>query len=135
MMSGIATIAFLLIVQGKVPSYLGTSAVLRRRRRGDPRPGRRTPPTSPARSSSPASSSRLVGVLIHFAGSAVLHKVLPPVVTGAVVMLIGFNLAPVVADIYWPQDQWVALLTMTFMIVCAVALPRLHRPDRDLPRP
>ena len=41
---------------------------------------------------------------------AVLHKVLPPVVTGAVVMLIGFNLAPVVASIYWPQDQWVALL-------------------------
>ena len=51
----------------------------------------------------------LVGVLIHFLGSAVLHEVLPPVVTGAVVMLIGFNLAPVVAGIYWPQDQWVAL--------------------------
>ncbi len=64
-----------------------------------------------------------------------LHKVLPPVVTGAVVMLIGFNLAPVVAGIYWPQDQWVALLTMIFTIVAAVALPRLHRPDRDLPRP
>ncbi len=42
-----------------------------------------------------------------------LHAVLPPVVTGAVVMLIGFNLAPVVANIYWPQDQWVALATMT----------------------
>ena len=54
----------------------------------------------------------LVGVLIHFLGSKVLHAVLPPVVTGAVVMLIGFNLAPVVADIYWPQDQWVALATM-----------------------
>src|SRR6478609_5708360 len=50
---------------------------------------------------------------IAFLGSAVLHKVLPPVVTGAVVMLIGFNLAPVVAGIYWPQDQWVALATMT----------------------
>ncbi len=50
-----------------------------------------------------------------------LHKVLPPVVTGAVVMLIGFNLAPVVASVYWPQDQWVALLVMTFTIVCAVA--------------
>ena len=36
-------------------------------------------------------------------------------VTGAVVMLIGFNLAPVVAGIYWPQDQWVALLVMTFV--------------------
>jgi uracil-xanthine permease len=47
--------------------------------------------------------------------------VLPPVVTGAVVMLIGFNLAPVVAGIYWPQDQWVALLVMTFTIICAVA--------------
>ena len=63
----------------------------------------------------------LVGVAIHFAGSGVLHKVLPPVVTGAVVMLIGFNLAPVVASIYWPQDQWVALLVMSFTIICAVA--------------
>ncbi len=45
---------------------------------------------------------------------------LPPVVTGAVVMLIGFNLAPVVANIYWPQDQWVALATMAFVIVVAV---------------
>jgi xanthine/uracil permease len=49
--------------------------------------------------------------------------VLPPAVTGAVVMLIGFNLAPVVAGIYWPQDQWVALLTATFMVVAAVMLP------------
>ena len=54
-----------------------------------------------------------------------LHEVLPPAVTGAVVMLIGFNLAPVVAGIYWPQDQWVALLTVAFMIVAAVVLPRL----------
>ena len=64
----------------------------------------------------------LVGVLIHFLGSHVLHAVLPPAVTGAVVMLIGFNLAPVVANIYWPQDQWVALATMTFVILVAVGL-------------
>jgi xanthine/uracil permease len=44
-------------------------------------------------------------------------------VTGAVVMLIGFNLAPVVAGIYWPQDQWVALLTATFMVCAAVLFP------------
>jgi xanthine/uracil permease len=37
-------------------------------------------------------------------------------------MLIGFNLAPVVADIYWPQDQWVALLTMFFVILVAVGV-------------
>src|SRR4029079_4204604 len=64
----------------------------------------------------------LVGVLIHFLGFRVLHAVLPPVVTGAVVMLIGFNLAPVVATIYWPQDQWVALATMAFVIVVAIGL-------------
>ena len=46
---------------------------------------------------------------------------LPPVVSGAVVMLIGFNLAPVVAGVYWPQDPGVALITMIFTIVAAVA--------------
>jgi uracil-xanthine permease len=65
----------------------------------------------------------VVGVLVHFAGSGVIHKVLPPAVTGAVVMLIGFNLAPVVAGIYWPQDQWIALAVATFMVCAAVLLP------------
>ncbi|HNQ06876.1 MAG TPA: solute carrier family 23 protein [Tetrasphaera sp.] len=121
MMSGIATIIFLLIVDGKVPSYLGTSASF-------------VGAVAAIRAQEGATSARvtgaimiagivlaLVGVAIHFLGSGVLHRVLPPVVTGAVVMLIGFNLAPVVAGIYWPQDQWVALLTMLFTIVVAVA--------------
>ncbi|MGZ4494980.1 MAG: uracil-xanthine permease family protein, partial [Nocardioides sp.] len=64
----------------------------------------------------------VLGVVIHFAGTQALHAVLPPVVTGAVVMLIGFNLAPVVANVYWPQDQWIALLTMTAVIMMAVGL-------------
>jgi uracil-xanthine permease len=121
MMSGIATICFLLIVQNKVPSYLGTSAsfvggVFAIRAQGG--------------DSSDVTGSILVaglvllavGVLIHYAGSGILHRVLPPAVTGAVVMLIGFNLAPVVANIYWPQDQWVALLTMAFVILVAVGV-------------
>src|SRR5680860_561685 len=121
MMSGIATIAFLLIVQGKVPSYLGTSAAFVggvaaiRAQGGD---------------SSDVTGAilvagvvlALVGVIIHFAGSHVIYKVLPPVVTGAVVMLIGFNLAPVVANIYWPQDQWVAVIVMTAVIAMSVGL-------------
>src|SRR6478609_8169149 len=120
MMSGIATICFLLIVNGKVPSYLGTSAsfvgaVAAIRAQG----GTSADVTGAILVAGVVLA--LVGVAIHFAGSAVLHKVLPPVVTGAVVMLIGFNLAPVVASIYWPQDQWVALLVMAFTIICAVA--------------
>jgi uracil-xanthine permease len=120
MMSGIATIAFLLIVQGKVPSYLGTSAsfvggvAAIRAQGGD---------------SSDVTGAilvaglvlALVGVAIHFLGSGVVYRVLPPAVTGAVVMLIGFNLAPVVAQAYFPQDQGVALLTMLFVIVVSLA--------------
>src|SRR4029453_4250146 len=64
----------------------------------------------------------IAGLLIHFLGSGVLHAVLRPAVTGAVVMLIGFNLAPVVANIYWPQDQWVAVITMVFTIAVAVGV-------------
>jgi uracil-xanthine permease len=120
--SGICTILFLLVVQNRVPSYLGTSAsfvasvAAIRGQGGD---------------SKDVTGSilvagvvlALVGVLVHFAGARWIHIILPPAVTGAVVMLIGFNLAPVVAGIYWPQDQWIALITATFMVCAAVLLP------------
>ena len=120
--SGICTILFLLIVSNQVPSYLGTSAsfvasvAAIRAQGGD---------------SADVTGSimvagivlGLVGLLVHFAGARFIHALLPPAVTGAVVMLIGFNLAPVVAGIYWPQDQWIALATTTFMVLAAVMLP------------
>ena len=121
MMSGIATIVFLLIVQGKVPSYLGTSAAFVGgaaaiyAQGGDP-----ADVTGAVLVAGVVLAA--VGVLIHFMGSGGLHAVLPPVVTGAVVMLIGFNLAPVVADVYWPQDQWIALIVMAAVILMAVGL-------------
>ena len=108
MFSGICTIMFLLIVNNQVPSYLGTSAsfvagVAAIRGEG----GDSSDVTGAIMVAGLVLAA--VGVLIHFAGSQLIHKILPPAVTGAVVMLIGFNLAPVVAAIYWPQDQWVAL--------------------------
>ena len=121
MMSGIATIIFLLIVQGKVPSYLGTSAAF-------------VGGVAAVRAQGGDSSDvvgailvsgvvlALVGLLIQAAGVDVVNRVLPPAVTGAVVLLIGFNLAPVAAGLYWPQDQWVALATMAFVIVVSLAL-------------
>jgi uracil-xanthine permease len=121
MMSGVATIIFLLIVNGKIPSYLGTSAsfvggVAAIRAQG----GNSGDVVGSILISGVVLA--IVGAIIHFAGAGVVHRVLPPAVTGAVVMLIGFNLAPVVANIYWPQDQWVALLTMAFVIVCSLVL-------------
>ena len=121
MMSGVATIVFLLIVQGKVPSYLGTSAsfvggVFAVRAAG----GDDADVVGSILVSGVVLA--LVGVLIHFMGVRAINKVLPPAITGAVVMLIGFNLASVATQIYWVQDQWVALATMTFVIVCSLAL-------------
>jgi uracil-xanthine permease len=121
LMSGIATICFLLIVSGRVPSYLGTSAsfvggaAAIYTQKGDP-----ADVTGAVLVAGVVLA--LVGVLIHFAGTRALHVVLPPVVTGAVVMLIGFNLAPVVANTYWPQDQWIALITMSAVVLMAVGL-------------
>jgi uracil-xanthine permease len=121
MMSGIATIVFLLVVQGKVPSYLGTSAafvggvVAIRANGGD---------SGDVVGSILVSGVvlALVGLLVQALGARSVNAVLPPAVTGAVVMLIGFNLAPVVANTYWPQDQWVALATMAFVIVASLLL-------------
>ncbi|MCR1784429.1 nitrate reductase [Nocardioides carbamazepini] len=122
MFSGLCTIGFLLICNNKVPSYLGTSAsfvagvAAIRTQGGD---------------SADVTGAILVaglvlaaiGVAVHFAGAGLINKLLPPAVTGAVVMLIGFNLAPVVAGVYWPQDQWIALLTAAFMVGASVLLP------------
>jgi uracil-xanthine permease len=126
MMSGIATICFLLIVKGQVPSYLGTSASF---------VGGATAIytyTGEGGAGGPADVTgailvagvvlALVGLVIHVFGAAVVNAVLPPVVTGAVVMLIGFNLAPVATGIYMPNDPWVAMITMTAVILMAVGL-------------
>ncbi|MGW8375891.1 solute carrier family 23 protein [Streptomyces sp. ODS28] len=121
MMSGIATMMFLLLTRGKVPSYLGCSlsfvgvaAVVRAQGGG---------------SAAVTGAVLVVGVALGLVGLAVrqfgariIHAAMPPVVTGAVVMLIGFNLAPVTAKTYFPQDQWTALLTMLFTGLAVVCL-------------
>jgi xanthine/uracil permease len=43
-------------------------------------------------------------------------------VTGGVVMVIGFNLAGVATGIYMPADRWMAIITMTAVILMAVGL-------------
>ncbi len=119
MMSGIATLVFIVVVRHRVPSYLGSSASF---------VGVATSIYAGGGNPSHLSGALfvtglvlfVVGVIIHVMGSGVIHRVLPPAVTGAVVMLIGFNLAPVVAGAYWPQDQWVALVTMLVVVGLSV---------------
>jgi xanthine/uracil permease len=104
LMSGIATICFLLIVGGQVPSYLGTSASF---------VGGATAIYAQGGGPEDVTGAilvagvvlALVGLIVHFLGSHVVNAVLPPVVTGAVVMLIGFNLAPVATSTYMPPTR------------------------------
>ncbi|MEJ7831413.1 MAG: solute carrier family 23 protein [Nocardioides sp.] len=121
MMSGIATICFLLIVKNKVPSYLGTSASFVGGAAAIYAQGGGPSDVTGAILVSGAVLI-LIGVFIHFAGTRLVNLVLPPVVTGGVVMLIGFNLAPVATNIYMPADYWIALITMIAVIVMAVGL-------------
>ena len=119
MMSGFATLIFLIVVQGRIPSYLGSSASF---------VGVATAIYAAGGNPAHVTGAMLwvglalfvVGVIIHFMGAGAIHRALPPVVTGAVVMLIGFNLAPVVSRTYWPQDQWLAVITMLVVVVLSV---------------
>ncbi|WP_394276258.1 uracil-xanthine permease family protein [Luteococcus sp.] len=121
MMSGIATLLFLFLTKNRVPSYLGSSASF---------VGVATAIYTMGGNPADVSGALLVvglalllvGLVIHVAGARVIHRVLPPVVTGAVVMLIGFNLAPVVARTYWPQDQWTAFVVMLVVVLLSVGL-------------
>ncbi|AJZ83510.1 solute carrier family 23 protein [Streptomyces sp. AgN23] len=121
MMSGVATILFLLATRGRIPSYLGCSlsfvgvaAAIRAQGGG----------------SAAVTGAILVvggvlllsGLAVRKFGARIIHTAMPPVVTGAVVMLIGFNLAPVTAGTYWPADQWTALLTMLVTGAAVVCL-------------
>ncbi|MEU2131670.1 solute carrier family 23 protein [Streptomyces sp. NPDC018352] len=121
MASGVATILFLLITRGHIPSYLGSSlsfigvAAVISAQGGDAA-------TLTGALLVVGAALFLCGAVVRALGARVIHAVLPPVVTGAVVMLIGFNLAPVTAGTYWPQDQWTALLTMLFTGFALVVL-------------
>lgn len=121
MASGVATILFLLITRGRIPSYLGSSlsfigvAAVIQTQGGDAA-------TLTGALLVVGAVLFLCGAVIRAVGARIIHAVLPPAVTGAVVMLIGFNLAPVTAGTYWPQDQWTALLTMLFTGFAVVVL-------------
>lgn len=100
--TGIGTILFILITAGKVPSYLGSSfaflapvgAVT----------GYVAEDGLPLNLDQAAlaqggiimtgAALALIGAVVHFAGTQWIDRLMPPVVTGAIVALIGFNLAP-----------------------------------------
>lgn len=99
LMSGIGTLVFFFIVGGQVPSYLGSSfafigVVIAATGYSGSGPN---PNIGIAMSGVVACGVvyALIGLIVMKTGVKWIEKLMPPVVTGAVVMVIGLNLAPV----------------------------------------
>jgi uracil-xanthine permease len=116
--SGIGTILFNLITRNRVPSYTGSSFAF-------------IAPVLAAKSEGlPAALGGivaagialfLVGLLVDRVGYRAIEFLLPPVVTGAIVALIGLNLAPVAKD-QFTQQAGIALVTLAAILLIGVAL-------------
>ncbi|MBT1181942.1 nitrate reductase [Bifidobacterium sp. CP2] len=61
----------------------------------------------------------IVGVVVHFAGSKWIDIIMPPVVNGAIVAIIGFNLAPSVWNNFKAAPD-TALVTLVAVLLVAV---------------
>ena len=125
-MSGIGTLLFFVFVGGRVPSYLGSSfafiglVILVSGYSGQ------GPNTNlgVALGGIIACGAlyALIGLLVSAVGTGWIEKLMPPVVTGAVVAVIGLNLAPIAVKGVTGNnfDAWMALATV--LCVGAVAV-------------
>ena len=98
-MSGIGTLLFFLIVGGRVPSYLGSSfAFIGVVIAATGYAGTGPNPNIPIAMGGVIACGvvyAIVGLIVMWTGVGWIERLMPPVVTGAIVMTIGLNLAPV----------------------------------------
>ena len=124
--SGVGTLIFIVAVGGRVPSYLGASASF--------------VPVVIAATAYAGSGANpnigialggiiaagmlytLIGVAVVLAGRGWIEKLMPPVVAGAVIAVIGLNLAPIAVKVLSrdPFDAAIALITVATICVAAV---------------
>lgn len=116
--SGLGTLLFLTITRNQMPSYLGSSFAF-------------IAPIGVATLAQGDLASAsfgifatgltlfLVGVLVHFTGTGWINALMPPVVMGSIVALIGFNLAPAVKTNF-SASPWIALITITSILLITV---------------
>ncbi|WP_350588432.1 solute carrier family 23 protein [Psychrobacter sp. 78a-MNA-CIBAN-0178] len=126
LMSGICTVMFFVITGGRMPSYLGSSFAF-------------IGPVIAVTAYAGAGFNTnlnvalggimacgiiyaLIGLLVMKTGTGWIERLMPPIVTGAIVMIIGLNLAPVtIQGISANQfDAWMA--TLTVLLISGVAV-------------
>lgn len=96
--SAVGTLLFLLITGGRLPSYLGSSfAFIAPITAVQVTAGQPTADEMALALGGVFAAGALlaaIGAIVHFTGAHWIDKLMPPVVTGTIVALIGFNLAP-----------------------------------------
>jgi uracil-xanthine permease len=115
--SAIATMLFLLITRNKVPSYLGSSFAF-------------IAPILAAKSEGLGAAVfgilavgillTLVGLLVMKSGIGWINKLMPPVVTGTIVALIGFNLAPAAWNNFQVSPVTAIVTLVSVVLIAAI---------------
>lgn len=115
--SGIGTLLFLLITKNRLPSYLGSSFAF-------------IAPIVAATASAGMGSAlfgivavglmlAVVGIIVQLTGTGWLDALMPAVVSGAIVALIGFNLAPAAKNNF-VQAPLTGFITLAAVIISTV---------------
>ena len=125
-MNGIGTLLYLFLTKGKIPSYLGSSFAF-------------ISPVMVIIASSGYSSAQsgfivfgllfiLFSIIIRFAGTAWIDMIFPPAAMGAIIAVIGLELAPTAAgmagltgDSINMKNVMVSMFTLTITVVGSVA--------------
>ncbi|GAB3067821.1 solute carrier family 23 protein [Virgibacillus ainsalahensis] len=123
--SGLGTLAYIIITKGQIPAYLGSSFAFI------------APIIAASAASGPAGAmvgSFLAGivygsvaVLIKFLGTNWLMRILPPIVVGPVIIVIGLGLAPTAIDmamydneVYSGSYLFVAFVTLVVTVIASI---------------
>jgi uracil-xanthine permease len=126
LMSGIGTLVFFFVVGGRVPSYLGSSfafigVVIAATGYGGQGPN---PNLAVALGGIVACGAlyTLIGLVVTGTGTRWIETLMPPVVTGSVVAVIGLNLAGIPIKNMAPTsfDTWMQLVTFVCVAIAAV---------------
>jgi len=121
--SGLGTLIFLTLTGNRLPSYLGSSFAF-------------IAPITAAVAGGPEGDlgrasfgilsigvlMAIVGIIVQRFGAGWINALMPPVVMGTIVALIGFNLAPAVKNNWNASENsgWVALITIVSVLLITV---------------